>query len=97
MSPGLWRAGAIPGRSFDLTRIPGPQIHSHDDVFLTDIDQGVLQVDNPRLGLRFWLDWNAALFGCVVNWQPYGGSDMPPLTGIYGVGIEPWAHLPGID
>jgi hypothetical protein len=22
--------------------------------------------------------------------MPYGGADMPPLTGIYGVGVEPW-------
>jgi hypothetical protein len=49
-----------------------------------------MQVMNPRLGLRFWLDWDAALFACVVNWQPFGGADLPPLTGIYGVGIEPW-------
>jgi hypothetical protein len=24
-------------------------------------------------------------------WQPYGGADLPPLTGIYGVGLEPWS------
>jgi len=88
--------GRNPGEIFDLTRIPGPEAHSHDDVYLTDIDMGILQVDNPRLGLRFWLDWNAALFGCVVNWQPFGGADLPPLTGIYGVGIEPWATCLGL-
>jgi hypothetical protein len=88
--------GRNPGEVIDLTHIPGPQIHSHDDVYLTGIDQGVLQVMNPRLGLRFWLDWNAALFGCVVNWQPYSGADTPPLTGIYGVGIEPWVTCLGL-
>jgi hypothetical protein len=88
--------GRNPGEVFDLTHIPGPETHSHDDVYLTDIDQGVLQVANPRLGLRFWLDWNAALFRCVVNWQPFGGADTPPLTGIYGVGIEPWITCLGL-
>ena len=31
-------------------------------------------------------------------WQPYGGLDIPPWTGSYGVGIEPWvtcANLAG--
>ena len=22
--------------------------------------------------------------------MPYGGSDAPPLTGMYGLGVEPW-------
>ncbi len=82
--------GRKPGERFDLSWIPGPDAHSHDDVFLTDLEKGWLDVSNPNLGLSFWLEWDPKVFGCVVNWQPFGGADMPPLTGIYGVGIEPW-------
>ena len=46
--------------------------------------------------MSFWLEWDADVFGCVVNWQPYGGSDMPPLTGIYGAGVEPWVTRFGL-
>jgi galactose mutarotase-like enzyme len=81
---------------FDLRRIPGPQAHCHDDVYLTGLEKGAVSVVNPRLGLRFWLDWDAQIFGCLVNWQPFGGADMPPLTGIYGVGIEPWVSRLGL-
>jgi galactose mutarotase-like enzyme len=101
LAPGqaeLWPVarGRNPGETYDLTHIPGPETHSHDDVYLTDIEMGILRVANPRLGLQFWLDWNATLFRCVVNWQPFGGADTPPLTGIYGVGIEPWATCLGL-
>jgi galactose mutarotase-like enzyme len=82
--------GRKPGERFDLSWIPGPEAHTHDDVFLTGLERGRLDVSNPRLGLSFWLEWDAKVFGCVVNWQPFGGSDMPPLTGIYGAGMEPW-------
>jgi len=82
--------GRRPDERFDLRRIPGPDAHSHDDSYITGLEKGALSVANPRLGLRFWLDWDARVFGCVVNWQPFGGADMPPLTGIYGIGIEPW-------
>jgi hypothetical protein len=82
--------GRKPGERFDLSWIPGADEHTHDDVYLTGLDRGSLYVSNRRLGLSFWLEWDAQLFGCVVNWQPFGGADIPPLTGIYGVGIEPW-------
>lgn len=86
--------GRNPNERFDLRHIPGPEAHTHDDVYLTGLEAGKLTVANPRLGLRFRLDWDAALFRCVVNWQPFGGADLPPLTGIYGMGIEPWVtHL----
>lgn len=82
--------GRQPGERFDLREIPAPDVHAHDDVYLTGIKKGWLEAINPRLGLSFWLEWDPGIFGCVVNWQPLGGADLPPLTGIYGVGIEPW-------
>ena len=82
----------------DLREIPGPEIRSHDNVYLTDLETGLASIVNPRLGLAFKLYWDAAIFGCISMWQPYGGLDIPPWTGSYGVGIEPWvtcANLAG--
>jgi hypothetical protein len=78
------------GELIDLQHIPGPQAHSHDDAFITGLERGYFNLVNPRLGLRFSLDWDAAIFPWVVVWQPLGGADLPPLTGIYGLGVEPW-------
>ena len=74
----------------DLQEIPGPEAHSHDDAFLTGFSHGLLIVSNPRLKLDFKLEWDASIFPWLTFWQPLGGADLPPLTGIYGIGIEPW-------
>jgi Domain of unknown function (DUF4432) len=74
----------------DLRNIPGPAAHTHDDIYLSDLREGWLDVFNPDLDLHFRLEWDPSVFGCIVNWRPLGGADMPPLTGIYGMGIEPW-------
>ena len=79
------------GTSLDLCDIPGPRARSHDDVILGGLERGFYQVVNPRLSLSFSLEWDANVFPWLMFWQPYGGADLPPLTGIYGVGLEPWA------
>ena len=78
------------GGTLDLASIPDRQVHSHDDSFLTGLEHGHYTVTSPRCGLRFSLDWDEALFPWIAFWQPYGGADLPPFTGMYGVGIEPW-------
>ena len=78
------------GQPIDLRYVPGPHIHSHDDVFLNGLAQGMYRVANPRLKLSFVLQWEVEVFPWLVVWQPYGGADQPPLTGIYGIGLEPW-------
>ncbi len=83
----LTRAGR---GTIDLRRIPGPEAHTHDDACLGELKEGWLKVTNPRLRLAFRLNWEADLFRWVMLWMPYGGAEMPPLTGIYGMGIEPW-------
>jgi hypothetical protein len=82
--------GRRPGERFDLRAIPGPEVHSHDDACLTDLAEGRWTVVNPRLALGFRLEWDASVFPWVQMWTPYGGADLPPLTGIYGLGLEPW-------
>ena len=82
--------GRQPGQRVDLRQIRGPEAHIHDDVFLGELAHGHFTVTNARLGLAVSLDWDAEIFRYVVLWMPYGGSDAPPLTGMYGLGVEPW-------
>lgn len=82
--------GRRPGERIDLRLIPGPDAHSHDDACLSGLSEGRWTVVNPRLRLGFRLEWDAAIFPWVQMWTPYGGADLPPLTGIYGLGLEPW-------
>lgn len=83
-------AKSLRGEKIDLRHIPGPEAHWHDDIYLTDLEDGRVDVANPYLKLRFRLEWDAEVFSYLVNWRPLGGAEMPPLTGIYGLGIEPW-------
>jgi len=84
--------GRQPGEVFDLRYIPGPQTRSHDDAFITGFSTGHVDVTNPRLKLRFNLDWDAAVFPWLTLWMPYGGVEQAPIKGTYGVGIEPWVY-----
>jgi hypothetical protein len=78
------------GGSLDLRQIGGPKSRSHDDLILGSLERGFYRVVNPRRKLSFSLQWDVDIFPWLMFWQPYGGADMPPLTGIYGVGLEPW-------
>jgi hypothetical protein len=78
------------GETIDLSAIPGSLVHSHDDAFLTALSSGHYTVTSPHNRLCFSLDWDEALFPWIAFWQPYGGADLAPFTGMYGVGIEPW-------
>jgi hypothetical protein len=79
------------GGTVDLSVIPGPEIHSHDDVYLTDLTDGWVSVINPRIGLSFSLRWDANVFKWIISWQPYGGAEALPFKGQpYALGIEPW-------
>jgi hypothetical protein len=78
------------GGTVDLSRVPGPDAGSHDDVYLTDLDAGWIEVENAALGLAFRLHFDPILFPWVISWQPYGGARAMPLAGAYALGIEPW-------
>ncbi len=78
------------GGTTDLREIPGPERRSHDDIYVGDLDATWLAVTNPRLGLTFRLEWEPAELAWVILWQAYGGTDAPPLTGSYALGVEPW-------
>lgn len=85
------------GGTVDLREVPGPETGSHDDLYVTDLDAGWIAVSNPRLELTFRLEWDHALFGWIVLWQPYGGAVAPPLTGSYALGIEPWTSMLNLE
>ncbi len=83
-------SGRNPDETIDLRKVLGPGARVHDEAYVTGFRQGHVSVTNGRLGLQFSLDWDARIFRWVVLWRPYGGADLPPLTGIYGLGVEPW-------
>ena len=78
------------GGTLDLRDVPGPEAHSHDGAFMTDLTGGWVAVTNPRLDLTFSLHWDAAVYPWLILWLPYGGCEALPLTGVYALGIEPW-------
>jgi hypothetical protein len=78
------------GGTVDLREVPGPEEDSHDDLFVTDLEAGWLTVRKPRPTLTFRLEWDPAVFGWIVLWQPYGGARAKPLSGSYALGVEPW-------
>jgi len=78
------------GGMTDLTRVPGPEAASHDDVYLTDLAGGWVEVGHSELGLGFRLAFDHGVFGWIISWQPYGGTRTMPLRGAYALGIEPW-------
>ena len=78
------------GQRVDLRRVPGPEAHTHDDCFIGEMPEGRLTVTNDRLSLAVDIAWDRAYYRYLAVWTPYGGSDAPPLTGIYGLGVEPY-------
>ena len=86
-----WPHGALRnGGSADLSQVPGPELGSHDDVYLTDLEAGRLRVTNPHLHRALQVDWDPEVFRWIITWQPYGGATALPLTGSYALGVEPW-------
>jgi galactose mutarotase-like enzyme len=85
------------GRSVDVRCVPGPEARSHDDFILGDLPEGRATVTNERLRLEVDLRWDRGCYRYLQVWTPYGGSDAPPLTGIYGLGIEPYVSRFPLD
>jgi len=90
-------AARVDGSKADLREIAGPESGTHDHAYLTDFKQGWVEVENPRIGLIFRLEWDPAVFGWLINWRPFGGSRTAPLEGIYGIAVEPWSSDWNLD
>jgi hypothetical protein len=78
------------GLPIDLRDVPGPEVDSHDGLYMTGLESGYLAAENPQLGMRFEISFDPHVFPWVTLWMPYGGLHEPPLKNMYGVGIEPW-------
>jgi hypothetical protein len=91
------RARLAGGGQIDLREIPGLEAGSHDDVFLTELGEGAVAVENPRLGRTFRLRFDRSLFPWLCSWQPYGGARALPLAGSYALGIEPWVSSGNLE
>ena len=85
------------GGRADLREVPGPACGSHDDVFLGDLEDGTVAVENPHLGRTFRLRFDDSLFRWLCTWQPYGGARALPLAGSYALGIEPWVSAGNLE
>jgi galactose mutarotase-like enzyme len=85
------------GGRADLREVPGPEVGSHDDIFLTDLEEGTVAVENPRLSRTFRLRFDPSLFRWLCTWQAYGGARAMPLAGSYALGIEPWISLGNLE
>lgn len=77
------------GEEINLSLVPTTDVRSHDDGMLGDLLRGEYTVTNPRLGVGFRLQWDKRVFPWIMFWMPYGGAELPPLTGVYGLGLEP--------
>ena len=87
----VWPTAALrSGGEADMRIVCGPALEAHDEFFLSSLTAGWVSVTNPRLDLTFSLSWDPTVFRGIQIWQPYGGAQAMPLTGIYGLGIEPW-------
>jgi galactose mutarotase-like enzyme len=85
------------GSRADLREVPGVECGSHDDIFLTDLEEGTVAVENARLGRTFRLRFDQTLFRWLCTWQPYGGAKELPLGGSYALGVEPWVSLGNLE
>lgn len=83
------------GQPLDLREIPGPEVRSMDNCYLSEFAEGWIAVASPRLDLGFGLAWDAAVFRYIWLWQAFGGGLGYPWFGrTYNIGIEPWTSFP---
>ena len=95
---GLAPAPLRGGGTVDLREIPGPEVGSHNDLYVTDLEEGWLTVFNPRL--EPGLPGSSGITSCsgwIVLWQPFGGAVAPPLAGSYALGVEPWTSNTSLE
>ena len=74
----------------DISRLPPPEIKSHDVVRLEQLQDGWFAVVNARRGLGWALRWDVRLFPVLGYWQLFrGGSGYPWYGRHYLVALEP--------
>jgi hypothetical protein len=86
---------ASDGGRVDLSKIPGPDVATHDMVFLEELSDGWYAVVNQSSGVGFGFRYPAEVFKVLWYWQVYrGGRDYPWWGATYNMALEPCASLP---
>ena len=93
-----WPIGrGVDGRDVDVSVVQSREQQSHDLCLLTGFREGFVGLENPALGLRVMLEFDAAVFRWLWIWQLYGGGEAEPFAGGYVVGLEPWTGPPQLS
>ena len=88
-------AEGIDGGEVDLSRIPAPDVATHDMVFLEGITDGWYAITNTSRRVGFALRYPADVFKQLWYWQVNrGGEDYPWWSATYNLALEPCATLP---
>ena len=83
------------GKTIDLSRLPSPEVRSHDLAYLHGMTEGWYAVVNARVGVGFGLRWDPALFPFLWFWQVYrGGMGYPWYGNTYTIALEPVSSFP---
>lgn len=84
----------VPGSdsgTIDLSRIPGPEVRSHDLAFLSDLAAGWYAITNTSRQVGFGMVWPVETFQALWFWQVFGGAFEQPWYGrTYNIALEPW-------
>lgn len=88
-------ARAVDGAIIDLSVLPEPGAASDVCYLMGFKDEAWYQIDNPRLGVGFRVEWDAAVLPYVWYWQEFGATQGYPWYGRhYNIGLEPFAGYP---
>jgi galactose mutarotase-like enzyme len=79
------------GTLIDISKIPPPDVRTHDTVFLTDLSAGWYAVTNTGRSVGFGMCWPLEVYPAIWFWQSYGGAFGSPWFGrSYNIALEPW-------
>jgi galactose mutarotase-like enzyme len=82
------------GGVVDLSVLPEAGTLS-EMLYLTDLSEGLYEVENPRKGLSLRVEWDVRCMPYLWFWQEYGASEFYPwYGGHYNVGLEPFSSYP---
>jgi len=83
------------GESVDLSRIPPPEVHSHDMAYMYDFQDGWYALVNGSRRVGFGLRWEKNTFPFLWFWQVYrGGMGYPWFGTNYTAALEPVSSYP---
>jgi len=83
------------GESVNLSRIPPPEVRSHDMAYMHDMQDGWYALVSGSRGAGFGLYWEKGTFPFLWFWQLYrGGMGYPWFGTSYTAALEPVSSYP---